>query len=156
MTTVQPIPSQSEVVLRDLMQVLIDGQKGFAKAAESLEEDGQSELAKEMSQYAEQRQRLAAELQEAASAYITLSDVDGSTSADLHRAWMGLADAITGDDPHAVLAVAEQGEDRAKKAYADMMKEDLPSDLRTLIARQSDEVIETHDRVRDLRDQHAS
>ncbi len=109
-----------------------------------------------MSQYAEQRQRLAAELQEAASAYITLSDVDGSTSADLHRAWMGLADAITGDDPHAVLAVAEQGEDRAKKAYADMMKEDLPSDLRTLIARQSDEVIETHDRVRDLRDQHAS
>ena len=156
MTTVQPIPNQSEVVLRDLMQVLIDGQKGFAKAAESLEEDGHSELAREMSEYAEQRQRLSAELQEAASAYVTLSDVEGSTSADLHRAWMGLADAVTGDDPHAVLAVAEQGEDRATKAYADAMKEDLPSDLRTLIARQSDEVIETHDRVRDLRDQHAS
>jgi uncharacterized protein (TIGR02284 family) len=156
MTTVQPIPDQSEAVLRDLMQVLIDGQKGFARAAESLEEDGHSDLAQTMSEYAEQRQRLAAQLQEAASAYVTLSDVEGSTTADLHRAWMGLADAVTGDDPHAVLAVAEQGEDRAKSAYTDAMKEDLPEELRAVVARQSDEVIEAHDRVRDLRDQHAS
>lgn len=156
MTTVQPIPDQSETVLRDLMQVLIDGQKGFAKAAESLEEDGYSDLAQKMSAYAEQRQRLASQLREAASDHVTLSDVEGSTGADLHRAWMGLADAATGDDPHAVLAVAEQGEDHAKKAYADALKEDLPEDLRTLVQRQSNEVIEVHDRVRDLRDQYAS
>jgi uncharacterized protein (TIGR02284 family) len=156
MTTVQPIPDQSETVLRDLMQVLIDGQKGFAQAADSLEEDGHSNLAQTMTGYAEQRQRLAAELQEAASAYVTLSDVEGSTGADLHRAWMGLADAVTGDDPHAVLAVAEQGEDHAKRAYSDTLMEDLPEDLRAIVARQSDEVIEAHDEVRDLRDEHSS
>lgn len=156
MTTVQPLPDQSETVLRNLMRVLIDGRKGFTKAAESLEEDGHSELAQKMSQFAEQRQRLSAELQEAGSAYVTLSDVEGSTSADLHRAWMGLADAVTGDDPHAVLAVAEQGEDRAKKVYSDALKEDLPDDLRAIVARQSHEVIEAHDEVRDLRDSHAS
>ena len=156
MTTVQPIPDQSETVLRDLMQALIDGQKGFDKAAESLEDDGNSDLAQKMSQFAEQRERLSAELQEAASTYVTLSDVEGSTSADLHRAWMGLADAITGDDPHAILAVAEQGEDRAKKAYSEALKEDLPEDLRAIVARQSDEVIEAHDQVRELRDRHAS
>lgn len=156
MTTVQPIPDQSETVLRDLMQVLIDGRKGFAQAADSLEEDGNSDLAQKMRQLAEQRQRLSAELQEAASGHVTLSDVEGSTSADLHRAWMDLADAVTGDDPHAILAVAEQGEDHAKKAFADALKEDLPDDLREVVTRQSHEVTEAHDQVRDLRDQHAS
>ncbi len=63
---------------------------------------------------------------------------------------------MTGDDPHAVLAVAEKGEDRAKNAYAEAVKEDLPADLRAVVARQSDEVMEAHDRVRDLRDEHAS
>lgn len=156
MTTVQPIPDQSETVLRDLMQVLIDGRKGFSKAAEALDQDGHAELAQKMSQFAEQRQRLSAELQEAASAYVTLSDIEGSTSADLHRVWMGLADAVTGDDPHAILAVAEQGEDHAKKAYADALKEDLPDDLRETVTNQSHEVTEAHDEVRDLRDRHAS
>lgn len=155
MTTVQPIPDQSETILRDLMQVLIDGHKGFTQAADSLEEDGHPELAQKMSQFAEQRQRLAAELQEEGSAYVTLSDVEGSTTADLHRAWMGLADAVTGNDPHAVLAVAEQGEDQAKKAYSDALREDLPEELRAIVARQSDEVIEVHDEVRALRDEHA-
>lgn len=156
MTTIQPIPEQSGTVLRDLMQTLIDGREGFSMAADRLDDSGNTDIAATLRSFAEQRQRFAAELQEAASDYVTLSDVKGSAAADLHRAWMSLADAITGDDPHAVLAVAEQGEDEAKKAYEQALNEELPSDLRELVSRQAAEVNAAHDRVRDLRDDHAS
>lgn len=154
MTTVQPLPEQTDAVLRDLMEVLLDGEKGFSKAADELAEDGHTELARKMKKFAEQRQRLAAELQEAASDVATVSDVKGSATGGLRRAWMGLADALTGDDPHAVLAAAERGEDRAKAAYDKVLNEDLPEDLRTIISRQASEVISAHDEVRDLRDRH--
>lgn len=155
MTTVQPLPEQTDAVLRDLMQILVDGEKGFGKAADALAEDGHAELASRMKDFAEQRQRLSMELREAASDYATISDVAGTTTGGLHRAWMGLADALTGDDPHSVLAAAERGEDRAKAAYDKVLNEDLPEDLRTIISRQATEVISAHDEVRDLRDQHA-
>lgn len=155
MTTVQPLPEQTDAVLRDLMQILVDGEKGFGKAADALAEDGHTELASRMKDFAEQRQRLSMELQEAASEYATISDVAGTTTGGLHRAWMGLADALTGDDPHAVLAAAERGEDRAKTAYDKVLNEDLPEDLKEIISRQATEVISAHDEVRDLRDQHA-
>lgn len=155
LTTVQPLPEQTDAVLRDLMQILVDGERGFAKAADALADDGHTELASKMKDFAEQRQRLSMELQEAASDYATISDADGTTSGGLHRAWMGLTDALTGDDPHAVLAEAERGEDRAKATYEKVLKEDLPEDLKTIISRQAREVISAHDEVRDLRDQHA-
>ena len=79
MTTVQPLSDNAQTVLRELMETLIDGHKGFTMAAEALEDDGNSDLAREMRQFAEQRQRLATELQESASGLVTLSDVDGST-----------------------------------------------------------------------------
>ena len=151
----QPIPDQAENRVRDVIQALEDGRKGFAEASEKLEEDGHTALAEKMMQFAEQRQRLVDELSDAASAHIKISDDEGTTGGALHRAWMALADALTGDDPHAVLAVAEQGEDHAKRVYEQVLKEDLPQDLEQVLRRQSMEVIEAHDQVRDLRDEHA-
>ena len=63
------------------------------------------------------RRQLTAELRGGAPGHVALSDVDGSAAADLHRGWMSLADALTGDNRYAVLAVAEQGEDGAKQSY---------------------------------------
>lgn len=154
MTTVHPTPGQTETVLRDVVQTLIDGHKGFSKAAESLDEDGYPELAQKMRDFAEQRQRMSVALREAAMKHFSLSDVDGSTGGDLHRLWMSLADSATGEDPHTVLAIAEQGEDHAKEVFESALDEDLPEDLRELISRQASEVFATHDEVRDLRDAH--
>ncbi len=155
MTTLQPTPDHSETVLRDVLEVLIDGQKGFSKAAEALEDDGNTELAKQMRTFAEQRQRMAAELQETASGHVTLSDVDGSTAGDLHRTWMAIKDSLTGDDAHAILAAAEEGEDHAKETYENALTEDLPAELRAVISRQASEIVAAHDKVRDLRDAHS-
>lgn len=152
MTTVQPISENSKTVLRDLMETLIDGHKGFSMAAEALEDDGNTELAGEMRMFAEQRQRLATELQEAASGLVTLSDVDGSTGGDIHRMWIKVKDALTGDDAHAILTAAEEGEDHAKETYEEALTEDLPVGLRDVVNRQSAEIVKAHDRVRELRD----
>lgn len=151
----QPIPRQTENRVREVLQALEDGRKGFAQASDKLEEAGSSELAEKMMQYAEQRQRLANELKEAASAHISISDGEGTIGGAVHRAWMSLADALTGDGPYAVLAVAEQGEDHAKNVYQEVLQEALPQELEQVLRRQSTEIIEVHDQVRDLRDKHA-
>lgn len=151
----QPIPGQRGNRVREVLQALEDGRKGFAQASEKLEESGNSELAEKMIQFAEQRQRLASELKEAASAHISISDGEGTMGGAVHRAWMSLADNLSGDGPYAVLAVAEQGEDRAKKVYEEVLREALPQELEQVLRRQSTEIIEVHDQVRDLRDKHA-
>jgi len=43
------------------------------------------------------------------------------------------------------------GEDSAKQAYADALKEDLPGDVRRVIENQYREVKTNHDRVKELR-----
>ena len=151
----QPIPEQTETLVKDVIQSLEDGRKGFAQASEKLEEDGHEELADKMKQFAEQRQRLADELENVASGYVQVSEEEGTIGGTLHRGWMALADALTGDDPHAILAVAEQGEDHAKRVYEKVLREDLPEDLETVLSRQATEVISAHDEVRDLRDANA-
>jgi uncharacterized protein (TIGR02284 family) len=50
------------------------------------------------------------------------------------------------------LATAEQGEDEAKKAYADALDQDLPLPVRQLIAEQQAHVLTSHDFVRGHRD----
>jgi uncharacterized protein (TIGR02284 family) len=75
----------------------------------------------------------------------------GSVSGSMHRAWTNIKSAITGMNEHAVLAECERGEDAAKHAYEGALKQDLPTDVRTIIERQYQGVKENHDRVRNLR-----
>jgi len=69
----------------------------------------------------------------------------------MHRAWINIKSAITGMNEHAVLAECERGEDTGKHTYEEALKQDLPTDVRTIIERQYQGVKENHDRVRDLR-----
>ena len=69
----------------------------------------------------------------------------------MHRAWINIKSAITGMNEHAVLAECERGEDTRKHIYKEALKQDLPTDVRTIIERQYQGVKENHDRVRDLR-----
>ena len=75
----------------------------------------------------------------------------GSVSGSMHRAWTNIKSTITGMNEHAVLAECERGEDTAKHAYEAALKQDLPTDVRTIIERQYQGVKANHDRVRDLR-----
>src|SRR5918996_3825207 len=140
-------------VLEDLVETLEDGRKGFQKAAELLSESGHNDLADQMRQYASQRAQFSAELRDLARSQGFEIEEEGSAGAALHRAWMTLADMATGDDAHAVLATAEQGEDHAVEEFEDALEDDdLTPEVRSVVVRQAQEVKAAHDKVRALRD----
>ncbi len=148
------MPEFDTGVIEDLVETLEDGRKGFSEAAEKLSEDGHTQLAEQMREFSDQRARFSNELRAMARSAGAELDEEGSAAGALHRGWMDLKAALTGDDPHAILAAAERGEDHAVGEYEDALEDDgLSGEFRDLVVRQADEVRRTHDRVRDLRDQ---
>ncbi|HUF15073.1 MAG TPA: PA2169 family four-helix-bundle protein [Acidimicrobiia bacterium] len=143
-------------VIENLLETVENGRKGFAEAAEKLDGDGRSDLAAEMREMSQQRLRMANELRALAAAEgdPIVDEGNGTVAGAMHRSWMALKDALTGDDPHAVLAAAEQGEDHAVSEYRSALEEDLPESVRSVLQRQAGEVKTAHDRVRSLRDAH--
>jgi uncharacterized protein (TIGR02284 family) len=143
-------------VLEDLIETLEDGREGFKQAAEKLEDDGHSEIAAQMMEFSDQRARFSSELRQLASGRGTEIKESGSAAGALHRGWMSLKDALTGDDPHAVLSAAETGEDHAVSEYEDAVEDEaLPSEFRDVVRKQAAEVRRAHDTVRALRDRFA-
>lgn len=151
----QPLPEHFSHIVESLMATLQDGRKGFRRAAEQLQDDGHGELATEMEELSQQRERLIRELRTETRVHAAFEEDSGSAAGALHRGWMTLKDALTGDDPHAILAAAERGEDHAKGEYQKALEEHLPDDLREIVVRQAAEIETAHDRVKALRDQHA-
>jgi len=135
--------------LNDLIQTLKDGEEGFRTSAEKLK--GPS-LRTQFQQFASERARAASELQNEVAKIGGEPEHSGSTSGALHRGWIGLKSALTGDDDHAILAEAERGEDVAVKNYRDALSKDLPSDIRNVIDRQYRQIQQAHNTVRALRD----
>lgn len=143
-------------VLEDLIETLEDGRKGFEQAAEKLRADGHPDLAETMASFSSQRGQFSAELRMTANTMGHQIKEEGSAAGALHRGWMTLKDALTGDDAHAVLSAAETGEDHAVSQYEDALRSQLPGDLAGIISRQAIEVKNAHDKVKSLRDQNKS
>jgi uncharacterized protein (TIGR02284 family) len=140
-------------VVKDLVTTLEDGREGFATVAESLDESGHSHLASRMRDFAAERGRMSAELRQYAGKLGEEIEPNGSAVGALHRGWISVKDALTGDDAHAVLAAAEEGEDHAVKAYEEALEEnEISPALRELVTSQAAIVRNAHDTVRDLRD----
>jgi uncharacterized protein (TIGR02284 family) len=79
-------------------------------------------------------------------------ETSGSASGAMHRGWIGLKAALTGNDDRAILEEAERGEDNAVKNYRDALSKDLPTDIRNIVERQYRQVQERHNEVRAIRD----
>lgn len=139
-------------VTKDLMETLKDGEDGFAAAAEMLADTDRRDVSAEFRQLSQQRGEFYRELETLAASYGDDIDDSGSVAATLHRAWMSVKDALSGDDPEGVLDASEQGEDHAVSEYEKALKEDISQGLRTVVQRQFDAVKQAHDRVRQLRD----
>jgi uncharacterized protein (TIGR02284 family) len=76
-------------------------------------------------------------------------------SGALHRGWLDIKSAVTGKDDHAILVEAERGEDAAKSAFEEALREALPASSQTLVQQQAAQVRRAHDEVRSLRDRQA-
>jgi uncharacterized protein (TIGR02284 family) len=140
-------------VSQDLIQTLEDGKKGFADAADKLDDTNRSDIASKFRDYSSQRSQFASELRGIAGGKGVDMGQPGTAAAAVHRGWMAIKDVLSGSNAQGVLDAAEQGEDHAVSEYERALENtDISIDLRTVIERQFSAVQAAHDEVRSLRD----
>jgi uncharacterized protein (TIGR02284 family) len=133
--------------LNNLIETCKDGQEGFRQAAEGVKT---SELKTLFLTYSQQRAQFAGELQNEVRRLGGDPETTSSTVGALHRGWINLKSAVTGEDEGAIISECERGEDAAVRAYDDALGAGLPNDLREIVMRQVAQVKEAHDRIRAL------
>jgi uncharacterized protein (TIGR02284 family) len=134
--------------LNNLIETCKDGQSGFQSAAEGVRNNDLKTL---FHNYSQQRAQFAGELQAEVRRLGGDPEQTGSLAASLHRGWINIKSAVTGEDENAVISECERGEDSAVKNYEDALSdEQLPADLRSIIERQFMQIKEAHDRIRAL------
>jgi uncharacterized protein (TIGR02284 family) len=136
--------------VRTVIEVLHDGEKGFQSLGEKLKNPQAKSFFVEESAT---RGRFASELESALSSATGEKAQEGGTaSGSIHRAWGELKAKMGGSD-HALLETAEQGEDAAKKAYEEVLKmNDVPAPIQSVLRKQQTHIMQSHDRVRAMRD----
>lgn len=146
-------PELVQKSLRAVIEVLHDGHKGFTDIGHQLQ-DGEAK--RFFLQETQTRAEFAAELENELHR-MGVPDVKegGTTAGTIHRVWGDLKAKLGGGD-HTLLATAEQGEDVAKKAYQEVLKETLPAPLRELLTKQQTHVNQSHDKVKAMRDSKAA
>lgn len=139
-------------LLEHLAETAENGAKGFAQAAEHVDNPSIASLFTELGS---ERGTFAEELRALASARydnVDLVENSGTVAGAIHRGWIALKDALTGDDAHAVVAAAEAGEDYALEQWNEAIEKPLPNDIAAMVRRQRDAVKAAHDRVSALKD----
>ena len=141
--------NETKRVLTSLINTLQDSQKGFADIGEHLKDD---QLKRYFLAESLKRANFRAELE---NELHRLGEHDvkesGTAVAAVHRVWGDLKAKLGGGD-HTLLETAEQGEDQAKKAYADALEQDLPMPIRQILSEQQAHVLTSHDYVKSHRD----
>ncbi|MDB5260737.1 MAG: hypothetical protein JWQ14_18 [Adhaeribacter sp.] len=142
--------------VNDLVETSKDGMKGYETAAENIENP---QIKSELSRLAQQRASFVNELETQAHPYgvTTRNDntVEGTVmeaASAVHRGWINLKSAISGNSSDAILNECENGDAAALKTYEQALEvQDLPSDLRSLIERQHHDILEAKNRITTLK-----
>ncbi|MBC7499315.1 MAG: PA2169 family four-helix-bundle protein [Herminiimonas sp.] len=136
--------------LNDLIETCRDGEEGFKTCAEDLS-DAQAKST--FTKRAQECAQAAAELQQEVRSLGGNPETHGSMSGTMHRRWVDIKAAITGNDDEAILNECERGEDVAVKEYKDALAKDLPVAVRLIVERQYQGVLRNHAQVKVLRDE---
>jgi uncharacterized protein (TIGR02284 family) len=143
-------------VLNDLVMINNDRITGYERAVKELKQND-NDLKMLFDQMIIESQKIKSDL--AHEIQVLHGDVEkGSTEmGKIYRAWMDVKAVFTGDSRHTVLSNCEAGEDAAaQKAYKKALETDrLPAFLRELLTSQQSTLKESHDEIRDLRNQYA-
>ena len=124
--------------LNSLIETCKDGELGFKTAAEGLQS---ADVKAKFLEYSRQRAEMARELQAEVRRLGGDPEKSGSMSGTMHRGWLDIKSAVTGKDDHAIIAEAERGEDVAKAAYENALKESsLDTSARSIVQQQSTKV----------------
>lgn len=139
--------------LNDLIETSKDGEEGFRNCAENTQD---ATLKTFFANRAQTCTAAVVELQDLVRAYGGDPETSGGLGGALHRRWVDIKSALTGKDDKAVLAECERGEDVAVASYRKALEKNLPVEVRSVVERQYQGVLQNHDQVRSLRDQYRS
>jgi uncharacterized protein (TIGR02284 family) len=142
-------------VLNDLVLINNDRITGYQRAIKELKEND-ADLKLLFDHMIVESQQIKSDL--AHEIQVLHGDVEKGTTemGKIYRAWMDVKAVFTGEGRHMILSNCEAGEDAAQKAYNKALETDrLPGFLRELLTRQQDMLRESHDEIRDLRNQYA-
>jgi len=142
--------SDDKNVAKELVETLRDGERGFASAAEKLRDSDRPEWAATLERLSEQRADFRREIVDLGHEYRDDVDESGTVTAALHRGWISLKDALTGDDAGSVLGAAVTGENHAVSEYESALQQDLSSGFREVVTRQHAAVVAARDEVKAL------
>ena len=137
--------------LNNLIQALMDGQKGYQQAADEAQDANLKTL---FGEYSAQRAKFAGELQsEAGRLGGGKPESSGSVTSAVHRTWINLKSALTSQDRHGILAECERGEDSAVKSYREALADgSLGASAMAVVQGQHDAVLAAHNAIKKLRD----
>jgi uncharacterized protein (TIGR02284 family) len=140
---------ETEGAVRTVIETLIDGQEGFRKIGEALQDETlKRHFLDESLKRAEFRGELENILHQEGVKDIHES---GSAAGTFIRLFTGLK-TVLGAGPHALLNTAEEAEDAAIQAYEDALKKFLPAPIREVLVRQAVHIEASHRYVKTARD----
>jgi len=139
--------------LNDLIETSKDGEDGFRTCADDVSTN-------ELKAFFVKRAQLCAaavvELQDLVRAYGGTPETSGGLGAAVHRRWIRVKAAVQGKDVHAGPQAYESGEGFPGSHFQRALEKNLPADVRHVVERQYQGVVQNHDEVRRLRDQYRS
>lgn len=135
-------------VINHLIEISRDGQDGFFKASEEIENQ---ELKQYLLRKSEQVKQSVIELQnlvrELGGEPVETSSIGGK----MHRMWIDIKTFITENDTLAVLEELERGEDVALHEFREASKKELPVNVAHVVSRLLAGAQRNHDEIRDMR-----
>ena len=136
--------------LQGLLEKNYDAENGFKKAME----DAQSQdLKRFLKNQAQQRNKFATELDNEIRSLNETPKESGSATGTLHRAWIDLKSAVSGNDDEAVLEECIRGEKASLKESEEKLSENrFPQQLESVLKSQLAEIKGTVAKVKTLED----
>lgn len=134
--------------LNDVLESCRDGEYGFKECAEHVKAQDIKTL---LSRHADECRTAGLELVTHIRQLGGEPDEGGSVSGAMHRGWVSVRGSLSGYTDLAMLDECERGEDAALARYRNALKENLPSDIRAVVQRQSQGAQRNHDQIKALR-----
>ncbi|MFD2717838.1 PA2169 family four-helix-bundle protein [Hymenobacter monticola] len=148
--------NNSNAAFSELLAIAHTGAKGYQEAAEGA---SNPQIKAELSQLSQQRAQFESQLQQQANRLGVAGDAVGGVeaavteaAAAVHRGWINLKSAITGQSDSAILGECETG-DATALTYEAALKSDLPSDVRSVVEQQHSQILAAKNKITQLKGQ---
>lgn len=126
--------------LNDLLVLTYDAKKGYALAAEKIQD---SVIQKFLEDKSHERYNFGEELKSEILKYGNLPEDSGSLKGDFHRAWMNFISTLGLNESERLLEEVKRGEKKILNAYNDILDNKewiIPSSTRTILSRQREAI----------------